>query len=127
MAFQFAMYVKKSGPRTHSQLKCLRVDLNLVHEPEINEYSSAGRYGSAISPSSCAPYGYRDFMISGKCKDPQKVFFSGRLKNDIRQALQHEVPDRGREINVKILAVIFKLPWIIDHLQTGIPDQERFE
>jgi hypothetical protein len=60
-------------------------------------------------------------MVSGKGKDLQQVFFSGGLKNDIRQALQHEVPDHDREINVKILAVIFKLLWIIDHLQTGIP------
>jgi hypothetical protein len=42
------------------------------------------------------------------------VFFSSRLKNDIRQALQHEVPDHDGEINVQILAVIFKLLWIIN-------------
>ncbi len=121
MAFEFAMDVEKPGPRTHGQLKRRRVDFNLVHEAEIDEYSPLGRDCSAISPGSSAPNGYRDFMISGKGKDLQQVFFSGGLENDIRQALQHEVPDQWRKIDVQVIAVVFELLRIIDHLQTGIP------
>ena len=47
--------------------------------------------------------------------------FSGGLEDDIRQALQHEVPDQWRKIDVQVIAVVFELLRIIDHLQTGIP------
>ena len=127
MAFEFAMDVEKPGPRTHGQLKRRRVDFNLVHEPQINQYPPSGGHGSPIAPGSSAPDGYRDFMVSGKGKDLEQVFFSGGLEDDIRQALQHEVPDHGRKIDIQVIAVVFEFLRIIDHPQTGIPAQERFE
>jgi hypothetical protein len=42
------------------------------------------------------------------------MFFGSGLKNEIGQALKQEVPYYGREINVEILAVIFKLLRIVD-------------
>ena len=121
MAFELTMDVEKPGTRTDCQLQGLRVNLNRVHETEVDQYSAAGRYCSAVSPGSSTPNGHWDFMFSCKGKDLQQVFLRSRLKNEIRKTLQYQVADQGREVHIEVIAVIFKFLWIIDHLQAGIP------
>jgi hypothetical protein len=48
-------------------------------------------------------------MFPGESEDLQNVGLCDRLKDEIRQALQHEVPDQRGEIRVEVAAVILKL------------------
>jgi hypothetical protein len=97
------------------------MNLNGIHQPEIDQYSTSGRDRSAISPGSGTPDGQRDSVFTGKGKDFKEMFFSGGLKNKVGEALQHQVADQRREVYVEVIAVILEFLRITNHSQARIP------
>jgi hypothetical protein len=119
--------IKKPGPWANGQLLGSRVDIDRVHETQVNDNPSAGRYGPAVSPSAGPPGSQWNLMLTGKSKQIQEMVLCGGLKNEIGKTLQHQVTDQRRKIHVEVRAVIFELIRFVDFLQAGMALQKCFE
>jgi hypothetical protein len=66
-------------------------------------------------------------VLSGNSKNLDEMFFSGRLKNEIGQAFEHEITNHGGEIDIEILTVILKLLRVFNDPEIRILMQNSFE